>query len=269
MLQPKELTKLLCKTFCGAVSVHPVATGYAISSAFKDSSGDRIDFYLTPADDGYRLEDDGSYLAHLIAKDIPIDQGTRGQLLEAILRTADASWDRESLEIRTEVFHEAEVAGRVIDFLSGMMRVRDLELLTRDAIRSTFREDAIAAISNAVSHAAVLKENEVIGNEFKEFPADIIVHPNPNISKAKSGAIYLVNSNDKMNEALLLKMEAEKLNRTDFEVIALVEGLSQISLKRFQRAQNRDVAIPIFRDDEEAAANFIRRRLLIPPRIAA
>src|SRR5262245_57208070 len=130
-MRPEALKKTLCTTFCGGITVNPVASGYAISSAFEDSSGDRISFYLTPTDEGYRIEDDGAYLAHLIAKDIPIDQGQRGQLLDAILSSANAFWDTETYEIRTPAFSEDEVPRRVIDFLSGMIRVRDLELLTR------------------------------------------------------------------------------------------------------------------------------------------
>src|SRR4051812_11037242 len=105
MIAADLLSQKLCKTFCSGITVNPVASGYAISSAFEDDSGDKISFYLSPALDGfYQIEDDGSYLAHLAAKDIPIGEGTRGQLLDAILSKADAYWDKETLEIRTTSF---------------------------------------------------------------------------------------------------------------------------------------------------------------------
>src|SRR4051794_3125957 len=100
-MRPEELKKQLCTTFCGAIDVRPVPSGLAISSAFEDNSGDRLSFYLTEVvDDGFRIEDDGSYLSQLIAKDIPIDQGTRGRLLDSILDQGHAHWDRETLEIK-------------------------------------------------------------------------------------------------------------------------------------------------------------------------
>jgi hypothetical protein len=270
-MRPEELQKMLCFTFCGGISVNPVATGYAISTAFEDNSGDRISFYLTPSDEGFVIEDDGSYLAHLIAKDIPIEQGQRGQLLEAILSQANAFWDRETLEIRTSAFPTCDVPRRVIDFLSAMIRVRDLELFTREVVRSTFREDAIGAMTRTLDHVADLSEDEPISKDFKEFPADLVIRPHGDIASAKAGAVYLVNNNDKLNEALLLKMESKRLDRGDFEVIALVEDLDMrlISRKRFRRAQNRDLAMPIFREDEEAAMNFIRRRLGLPEKQVA
>jgi hypothetical protein len=150
-----------------------------------------------------------------------------------------------------------------------MIRVRDLELLTREAVRSTFREDAISALTLTLGHAANLNENEPISKEFREFPADLVIHPRPTAPGAKSAAVYFVNTNDKLNEALLLKMEAVRLKNYDFEVIALVDELKPLSLKKFQRAQNRDVALPIFREDEDDAVNFIRRRLAIPKKTAA
>jgi hypothetical protein len=263
VMRPEELKKTLCSTFCGGITVSALASGYAISSAFEDNSGDRISFYLTPDPEGYVIEDDGSYLAHLIARDIAIDQGTRGQLLEAILSQADAYWDKETFEIRTPAFPESE-------FLSSMIRVRDLELITREVVRSTFREDVIRAMTRNFGHMANVNEDEAITKDFGEFPADLVIRPLGMVSRARVGAVFLVNTNDKLNEALLLKMEAKALRRDDFEVIALVEEpeMRNLSRRKFQRAQNRDLVMPIFREDEDAAMNLIRRRLALPEQAA-
>lgn len=271
-MRPEELKKTLCSTFCGGISVQPVATGYAISSAFEDSLGDPISFYLTQSDpDHYVIEDDGGYLAHLIAKDIPIDQGTRGQLLDAILLSGNAHWDRDTYEIRTDAFPSKDVPRRVIDFLSSMIRVRDLELITRDVVRSTFREDATRAIIATLGRAANLIEDEAISKDFSDFPADLIITPHADFPRAKPGAVYFVNSTDKLNEALMLQMEARQLDRSDFEIIALVEDPEMRTIKRknFQRAQNRELPMPIFRHDEQGAVNYIRRRLGYPESVAS
>lgn len=257
-----DLSEKLCKAFCSGVSVNPVASGYAISSAFRDDSGDPISFYLSPSLDGYRIEDDGSYLAHLVAKDIPINEGSRGQLLDAILSKAHAYWDKETLEIKTSTFPESDVIQRVIDFLSSMIRVRDLELLTREIVRSTFKEDAIAALSKRFGALATFDENEPINRSFSEYPADLVIRPRADVTGAPA-AIYFVNSNDKLNEALLLQMEAQAKRAMDFKVVALIEepDLKLISHRKFQRAQNRALSMPIFRGDEEAAVDMIGRSM--------
>lgn len=272
-MHPEELKKTLCKTFCGGISVQPVPTGYAVSSAFEDSLGDPISFYLTHADeDHYIIEDDGGYLAHLISKDIAIDQGTRGQLLDAILSAGNAYWDRDTYEIRTESFSKEDVARRSIEFLSSMIRVRDLELLTREVVRSTFREDATQALLTTLGGVANIIEDEPVSGKFRDFPADLIIEPRSEFKgRARTGALYFVNSNDKLNEALLLQMEQRQLDQHDFEVIALVEDPEMRTIKRknFQRAQNRELAMPIFREDEQGAMNYIRRRLRYPQEVAA
>ncbi|TAN58248.1 MAG: hypothetical protein EPN20_16590 [Magnetospirillum sp.] len=110
---------------------------------------------------------------------------------------------------------------------------------------------------------ANINENAAIDRDFSEFPADLIVRPKTADSTGSPGAIYLVNTNDKLNEALLLQMEAQYLNRPDFKVIALLEepGMKVISPRKFQRAQNRSLAMPIFRGDEDAAMTMIGRKL--------
>ena len=71
-------------------------------------------------------------------------------------------------------------------------------------------------------------------------------------------------------EALLLQMDAAMKQRADFSVIALIEepDMRLISRRKFQRAGNRDLAISIFRGDEEAALDQIERKLEIKRRVA-
>ncbi|MDZ4798899.1 MAG: DUF1828 domain-containing protein [Bryobacteraceae bacterium] len=261
-MQPETLKHQLCKTFCASINVRPVPSGLAVSSAFSDHSGDPISFYVTVLDAGeFRIEDDGSYLSHLIAKDIPIDQGPRGQLLDAILKQANSYWDRDTLEIRSSAFPEDELSHRAIDFMSSLLRVRDLELFTRDVVRSTFRADATAAIEERYCDVATFRENTPVKREFAEFPADLVISPTD--ATAFTGALYFVSSNDKLNEALLLQLEALRIGSPNFRVIALLEEpeMKAISSKKFQRAQNRSVIMPIFRGDEEASVLSIGRTL--------
>ena len=146
MSTAETLTRALCSTFCEAITVNPVPCGFAVSAAFTDASGDRIAFYVVAEGDSYRLEDDGEYLARLVALGVDIERGQRQQLLQSVLETAGAFWDRDTYEIKTGTFDGAELTARMVRFLSALIRIRDLELLTRDFVRSTFREDATTAI---------------------------------------------------------------------------------------------------------------------------
>lgn len=265
---PEDFSKTLCAAFCGAINVRPVPSGYAVSSAFSDSSGDKITFYLSETADGYQIEDDGDYLAHLIARDIPIGEGTRGQLLDALLEQGKAYWDRETFEIKSGSFPAKDLPNRTIEFLSSLIRVRDLELVTREVVKSTFREDVVSALLHRFGSNISIKDHGVVANDFAEFPADIVLQPASMVDGARPGAIYLISSNDKLNEALLAFQEKQMQGREDFSILALIEepDMKVISRKRFQRAQNRSLPMPIFRGDEEAAMTRIARELHLPMR---
>lgn len=260
MITPEQLKKALCATFCSAFEVHVVPSGYAVSSIFNTQSGDRIGFYLVPEGDSYRLEDDGEFLSRLVAAGIEIEKGQRSQLLDAILDGENAYWERDTFEIRTTPFDETRIAEKAASFLSALIRARDLELLTRDLIRSTFREDALRAIVERFEPVANIDEDVAVHRDFADFPSDVVVQPK---RSGQAGAVYLVSTNEKLGEALLLQQEARLKGRADFSVIALIEepGMQFISRRKFQRAQNRDLAMPIFRGDEEAALDAIERKL--------
>jgi len=135
--------------------------------------------------------------------------------------------------------------------------------LTREVVRSTFREDATAALAHKYGEIAHFDENKAVDRNLSEFPADLVIRPNQD--SAKTGALYFVTSNEKLSEALLLQMEAERLGRKDLQIIALIEDseMRMLSKKKFQRAQNRSLSMPIFRGDEDAAVARIGRDLAI------
>ena len=261
MIRPEVVKEILCRTFCSEIEARVVPVGIALSTTFSDNSGDRIGFYLIEGPDGFHIEDDGHYLADLIASGVQIDSGTRGQLLQSILKEADAYWDHDSFEIRTESFSNAEVGARLVRFVSALVRVRDLELLTRENIRSTFREDTISALNDSFGDSIYIEENKPIQKRFSEFPVDIII--GSKINPDLQAAIYLAATNDKLNEALLFKMELQEKRIEEKKVFALIEepDMRTISRRVFQRAQNRGLAMPIFRWDEAAAMNRIGREI--------
>jgi hypothetical protein len=262
MSTAETLAKALCSTFCEAITVNPVPCGFAVGAAFTDPSGDRIGFYVVAEGDNYRLEDDGEYLARLVALGIDIDRGQRLQLLESVLETAEAFWDRDTYEIKTGAFESEELTARMVRFLSALIRIRDLELLTRDFVRSTFREDATAAIMERFGPVANIDERKPVTGDFPDYLPDLVIRPKVD---GRRTAIFLANNVVPFQEAELLRAEVEKEGQQDnIAVVALIEDpdkIAAISFRRFQRAQNRGLVMPIFRGDEPAALNNIARHV--------
>ncbi len=258
----ESLAKALCSTFCEAITVSPVPCGFAVSAAFTDASGDRIAFYVVLEGDGYRLEDDGEYLARLVALGIDIERGQRQQLLDFVLESCGAFWDHDTYEIKTGSFESRELTARVVQFLSALIRIRDLELLTRDFVRSTFREDATTAIIERFGKIANIDERKPVTKEFPDYLPDLVIRPKID---GRSTAVFFASNVIPFQEAELLRAEVEKEGLADkIAVIALIEDtdkITAISARRFQRAQNRGLVMPIFRGDEPAALTAIARQV--------
>jgi hypothetical protein len=263
MIDAAGLKKSLCSTFCNQVNVSATPCGYAVSSPFRDDCGDPITFYLRPAGERYMLDDDGSFLSDLVARDISIHEGQRRALLLDILREGGAELNSETLEIHTGLVDAADVPARAISLLSALIRVRDLALLAKEVVRSTFREDALKALTAAMGHAATLIENAPFSEALAEYPADLIIRPSAAAPQGRAAALYFVTNSDKLNEALLLRLEAAKLGER-LDVVALLERMNSVNERRLQRALNRGVTVGVFREDQIAAIDVVRERLNIP-----
>ena len=264
MMTAEALEQALCSRFCAAIRVNPVPCGFAVSSPFTDASGDPIGFYVVIHNEGYHLEDDGDYLSRLVALGIDIEKGQRQQLLESILHIAHAFWDSETYEIKTSLIEEESMLlSQMVTFLSALIRVRDLELVTREFIRSTFREDVTLALRQRFNAVANIEERQPITPEFSEYMPDFVIRPK---QAGRQTAIFLANNIVSFQEAELLKAEVEKEKRQDdIAVVALIENTDKINTinhRRFQRAQNRGLIMPIFHGDEKAALDAIARQAL-------
>lgn len=259
MINAQALEKALCSTFCSSIRVNTVPCGYAVSTIFKDRSGDSLGFYIVKDEDGYRIEDSGDYLSRMVASGIDIENTTRRTLLENILQSGGAFWDVDTYEIKTEHFNENELAKRMTNFLSSLIRVRDIELITRDIVRSTFKEDAIAAIQERYGDVANFNENTPIDSQLSEFPSELNILPK---FGGKPAAVFFATNSSKLDQAVMLKLEAQVKKRDDFPIIALIETpeMQGLSKKNIARAMNRVTAI-VFRSEEESALTRIGQEM--------
>ncbi|MQX37800.1 DUF1828 domain-containing protein [Roseospira navarrensis] len=259
MVDETTLETRLCKAFCADLKVRAVEDGFAIATPFTDESGDRMTFFAVREVDGWLLADDGDYLASLIGAGIDIETSQRGDMLDRILREADAYWDRDTFEIKSSrVSDDDHLPDRAIRFLSGLLRTRDLSLMTREAVRATFRDDARKALFERLAGLADIEEGAPVSKSLEDIPADFLVSPR---GPGNTAAIFVVTRNERLMEALLLQAEAQAQNVQNLSVIALLEdtNFSAISRKNLKRAHNRLDGVPVFRGDERAAIESIVR----------
>ncbi|MDM9647899.1 DUF1828 domain-containing protein [Rhizobium sp. S163] len=245
----------LHRSFGEAISVRPVAAGLAIRSPFFDGSGDHIAFYARDTENGVVLEDDGDYLPHLIASGIDIETGQRRQLLDSLLAESGAYWDADTFEIRSQEVPTERIGSASVRFLSGLLRIRTLESLTKETVRSTFKEDAASAVVKSLADMFDISERKPLTKELSEFPADIVLTPrDPGL---RTIGLFLVNGPTQFLEAELLHTEIERRQQEkDLQAVALIEDNRKMALiteRRYQRAVNRGLQTRFFREDETQA----------------
>ncbi len=258
MITADSLKGLLARTFSESVDVHLAPAGLLVRSPFIDNSGDELSFLIRETGDGFQLEDDGSYLSHLVASGVDIEKGQRRQMLEGVLGASGAFWDPETYGIKATA--TSDVASASIMFMSALLRIRDLEMLTKDVVRSTFKEDAVEAIENVLGEAFTVERNAAVGGELSENPADVVISPR---GDGRRVGVFLVNNTTSFVEAELLHSYIETSGlQQHYAAAALIEDtdkLTAIGMRRFQRGVNRGLKTPIFRGDETAAMNSLSR----------
>ena len=258
MITADTLKGLLGRTFSESVDVRLAPAGLLVRSPFGDSSGDELSFLVRETGDGYQLEDDGAYLSHLVASGIDIEKGQRRQMLDGVLSASGAYWDPETYGIKSA--SSGDLASASIMFMSALLRIRDLEMLTKDVVRSAFKEDAVEAMEIALGERFVIERNAPVAAELSENPADVVLSPK---GDGRRVGVFLVNNTTSFVEAELLHSYIEASGLQDrYSAAALIEDtdkLTAIGMRRFQRGVNRGLKTPIFRGDEAAAMNSLSR----------
>jgi hypothetical protein len=248
----------LCRAFCSDLSVAHVPSGLAVSGALEDRSGDRIIAFVERLGDGWRLADDGQFLAELSGRGVDWKRGSRADFIRQVLASATASVVPNDTQIATATEVEPPKPRAVIQFLAALVRVRDVAFWTQERVRSTFKDDAIAALEAKFGTMATLARSVPVTPDLGDFPADVLIAPND--ARLPRTAVFLVQTVDALNEALMLWQEARLRGTRDVRVAALIEdGAVTMGSPKVQRTVNRIDAVAFFRGDEQAAMDRIER----------
>lgn len=249
-----NLQELLCKEFCGTLTVRKVRDGFAIGTGYQDTDGDAIGFYVIGPDKSgkFRIEDDGLSIAMIEANGVDLTSKTRSEAFHALLNEYNVIFDSDNGELSTESLTESELGSASMRFLGFMLRVQDLMLLTQEKIASTFKEDATRMLQQKIADKADIFESGIVDEALKENVADLVIKS----EGRKPVALYFGTSESKVLEALLLQSYAEN-KQIDCSVVALLETKKGISSKLQDRASNHLDAVPVFRGMEADAIDRI------------
>ncbi|MCL4768346.1 MAG: DUF1828 domain-containing protein [Hyphomicrobiaceae bacterium] len=249
----------ICQAFCQDLSVREIDAGYAISVPYEDLFGDPIGFYAIGYGDGrYKLVDNGTTVAFLEAAGATLDSQTRSEALEEILSEYGAEYDHERGELYIPYLEVRELPRASLRFMALMLRLKDLLLMTRERVESTFREDAIAAISERLVGKAQIVRDQPVSERLEDVVPDLVL----SAPDRDPVAVFLATNEQKLSEAIYLQMVARHEALVPVKVIAMLETDSSVNRNIRQRADNRLDAVPRYRRDERAAIDRIAREVV-------
>lgn len=249
----------LCEAFCGELEVREVPAGVAVKTAFRSPDGDAVSFYITRHKGNpalWRIEDAGMTVPLLEAHGVNLDSGMRAEAFEKLLSEHQATYDDDLCELHSHYVHDDELPAAAMRFISLMLRVRDLELLSPEVVANTFREDAQQSIRTFFTGKADLIFSEPVAENLPDFVPDVVISPRGGEKKL---ALYIATSEQKVDEAVMLWMEAKWHQRTfDVAVLLETEKPAKVGNRSLRRAMNR-VSLATYRGDEEGAMQRIAR----------
>lgn len=256
-----NLKEALCRAFCDDIAIREVEAGLVISARYSDEIGDPIECFVEQSSAGqWIMSDDGQFIPDLIGKGIDVTTKSRSEFLQRAMKVSGAYYDPDDYTIRIEAQDQFPPPSQIIDFLTTLLRARDISFWNKERIRSTFKEDAFAAIASRLTSYRVTQNSFIPGIEaLQDFPADIVVTDNvPRVGKAV--AIFLVQDVAAMNEALTLWFAASA-EEHEVPVLALVEDAHKLNMNgpKVQRALNRIDAVAIWDENHDAAAAKIAK----------
>lgn len=246
----------LCKAFCDGVMVREVPSGLAVSTGFAFPDGDAIGFYLSKAGEhGFALRDSGLVYPTLEASGLDLKNPARAEAFTALMREYGVQLDEDDREFGIVGVDEAHVAGAALRFVSFLLRVGDLLLLSEDRAASTFRHDVERMLREQLDGRAIVSEKTPLSEGLDDFEPDFTIRA----EGRRPVGVFLGVSDARVLEALYMQMRAEHETHEPVAIIALLEREKAISARVRQQATNRLTAVAHFRGDEAGAIGRIAK----------
>lgn len=250
----------ICKAFCNEIKIREVPVGIAVSTAFLNTQGDPIGFYIIGPDDNghYKIEDDGLTLLRLETDGADIELAARAEIFLNLLEEYGFTYDEEESTLASKDIEESQVPSLALSFVALLLRIQDLVFLVREKAESTFKEEAMRMIREKIGDRADILEREIINEKLSDFPADVIFR-SPNQDPV---ALFFGTSDQNILSAILLEFAAHYKENVPCKVVTLIEDEKKISRRVLHQAANYLDALPIFVVEKDAAISRVVKEVL-------
>jgi len=254
-----SIKEALCQEFCDRLRVRQTPAGLAVGTQFLGSDGDPIGFYVVGPDENslFRVEDSGATVPILEANGADLELDARAEVFRSLLQQYQVEFDEETFELRTKAVAIGEVPKAALRFVNFLIRAQDIVFLSRDNAENTFKQEAVRDIKKIIGANAKILLNAPVLEQVSDVKADLVIRA----EGRQPVGVFLVRSDSRLYEAIMLQGEADYKLQEQCSIIALLEDAESVTKKAFMQALNRVTPLT-YRGQEAEAMMRIKRDAL-------
>jgi hypothetical protein len=202
---------------------------YRISSPFHFDDGDMFVVVLKKSGETWILSDEGHTFMHLsyILDIDTLEKGTRAKIIST---TLDLAGIRENSGVLYAYVTEENIGNVFYSYIQALIRITDVNFLSRERVKSTFLEDFKIYLEEKVPIDRIAfcyndKQHDPTG----KYPVDCRIN-----HMQRPLFIFAINSDDKCNISTINLLQYEKWG-LEFRSLAIFEDQEEISRKVLSR----------------------------------
>lgn len=253
----------ICKAFCAEVRVNPFKGGYGVSTPFQGRDGDILGYYILGPDKDakFRIVDNALTVALFESEGATLDADSRVAAFNEILSIYSASYHEEDGEISIDGVVFQDLERKSLDFMALLLRLQDMYLLTQERTKNTFVEDVENKLRSLAIEGLTVMPGEAVSEKLTDVIPDYLIRKT---GQSKPVALFVVSQNEKLWQAMHLKVLADYEFNVPLSVVALLQSDKIGSAPLRAKADNRLDAVPKWEGDEIAALGRILREVSVP-----
>jgi hypothetical protein len=199
---------------------------YRIFSPFMFHDGDHLALVLKREESGWVLSDEGHTMMHLSYRMEYRDltQGKRGEIIESLLsKYGIRNRDGEFIcPVPDEQYGDA-----LFQMVQGLLRMSDISLLSREQVKSTFREDVSTYINSlsSLSGRVTWDWHDPVHDPEGKYPADGYME-----GPHEPMVLFMLQGDDRVRDATIHLLQYEKWGVPVYSV-SIFENQEEINRK--------------------------------------
>jgi hypothetical protein len=199
---------------------------YRIFSPFMFHDGDHLALVLKREKSGWVLSDEGHTMMHLSYRMEYRDltQGKRGGIIESILsKYGIRNRDGEFICL----VPDEQYGDALFQMVQGLLRVSDISLLSREQVKSTFREDVSTYINSltSLSGQVTWDWHDPVHDPEGKYPADGYME-----GSHEPMVLFMLQGDDRVRDATIHLLQYEKWG-VPVHSVAIFENQEEINRK--------------------------------------